>query len=122
VEPNCPGSAKHANGIALAALSRMEATKLSEPEIAAVLAKLPSWRAQDGKLHREYKFNNFLSAFSFLSSSAFVIHEMNHHPEWFNLDTLVRIDLNTHDLGGISSLDAKLAYAMEELAARQLGR
>ncbi|SRR6266540_826226 len=100
----------------------MEATKLSEPEIAAVLAKLPSWSLQNGKLHREYKFKNFLSAFSFMSSTAFIIHELVHHPEWFNLDTLVRVDLNTHDVGGISSLDAKLAYAMEEMAARQLGR
>ncbi len=105
----------------LAALVRMEATKLSESEVAAVLAKLPSWSLQNGKLHREYKFNNFVSAFSFMASTAFLVHEIGHHPEWFNVDTLVRVDLTTHDLAGISSLDAKLAYAMEEMAARQLG-
>lgn len=77
---------------------------------------------QNGKLHREYKFSNFVSAFSFMASTAFIVHEIGHHPEWLNVDTVVRIDLTTHDIGGISSLDAKLAYAMEEMAARQLGR
>lgn len=109
-------------GIAIAAFQRMQATKLSDAEISAILAKLPSWSVQNGKLHREYKFNNFLSAFSFMASTAFIIHEIAHHPEWTNLDTVVRVDLSTHDVGGLSSLDAKLAYAMEEMAARQLGR
>jgi 4a-hydroxytetrahydrobiopterin dehydratase len=44
---------------------------------------------------------------------------MDHHPEWFNVYNKVRVDLTTHDAGGISALDVKLAHAMDELAQRQ---
>jgi 4a-hydroxytetrahydrobiopterin dehydratase len=98
----------------------MTANKLSESELSGVLAKLPNWRLDSGKLCREYQFMNFIAAFSFMTSVALVAQEMNHHPDWSNSWNMVRITLTTHETGGISSLDAKLAYAMEEMAKRQL--
>ncbi len=98
----------------------MTANKLSEAELSGVLAKLPNWRLDGGKLCREYQFMNFIAAFSFMTSVALVAQEMGHHPDWSNSWNMVRIALSTHDLGGISSLDAKLAHAMEEMAKRQL--
>ena len=100
----------------------METTKLDESQIAATLSKLPGWSLRDGKLHREYRFVNFVAAFSFMTSVAMVAHELNHHPEWFNVWNTVRVDLVTHDHGGVTSLDAKLAYAIEELAKRQMAK
>jgi 4a-hydroxytetrahydrobiopterin dehydratase len=96
--------------------------KLSDSEISAALAKLPGWTRVEGKLHREYKFADFIAAFGFMSSAALVAQAMDHHPEWFNVWNTVRVDLATHDAGGITELDVKLAGSMESLAARLLAK
>ncbi len=96
--------------------------RLSDSEITAALAKLPGWKVESGKLHREYKFVDFVAAFSFMSGAALAAQGMDHHPEWFNVWNTVRIDLATHDAGGITVLDVTLAHAMAELAGRQLGK
>jgi 4a-hydroxytetrahydrobiopterin dehydratase len=92
--------------------------KLSESEIATALSKLSGWTLKDGKLHREYKFADFVAAFGFMTGAALVAQGMDHHPEWFNVWNTVRVDLSTHDAGGITALDVKLAHSMEELASR----
>jgi 4a-hydroxytetrahydrobiopterin dehydratase len=96
--------------------------KLSEDEIAKALSNLPGWRFEGGKLHRGYKFTDFVTAFAFMTSAALVAEGMDHHPEWFNVWNAVRIDLWTHDAGGVTRLDVQLAQRIEELAGRQLGR
>jgi 4a-hydroxytetrahydrobiopterin dehydratase len=92
--------------------------KLSETEIAAALSKLPEWKLQGGKLHREYRFPDFVAAFAFMTGAALTAQAMDHHPEWFNVWNTVRVDLTTHDAGGVTKLDVELAAAMEKLAAR----
>ena len=103
-------------------MSTSKPAKLSDAEIAVALSKLPDWQNVGGKLHREYKFADFVAAFGFMTGAALVAQGMDHHPEWFNVWNTVRIDLATHDSGGITALDLKLAHSMEELAARQLGK
>jgi 4a-hydroxytetrahydrobiopterin dehydratase len=90
--------------------------RLSDAEIEEALRALPSWSVQDGKLHREYRFADFVEAWGFLSRAALIVQGMDHHPEWFNVYGTVRVDLTTHDAGGISSRDVELARAMEQLA------
>jgi len=94
----------------------MAITKLSEGEITERLTKLSGWAVQNGKLHREYKFADFVAAFGFMASAALVAERMNHHPEWFNVYNKVSVDLTTHDAGGISAHDFELAAAMDRLA------
>ena len=96
--------------------------KLSESEIAVELSKLPGWKLEFGKLHREYDFVDFVAAFSFMTGAALIAQSMDHHPEWFNVWNKVRIDLSTHDSSGVTALDVKLAHSMEALAGRQLGK
>jgi 4a-hydroxytetrahydrobiopterin dehydratase len=103
-------------------MSRPKPVRMSESEIAVALAKLPGWTVKGGKLHREYKFADFVAAFAFMSGAALVAQGMDHHPEWSNVWNEVRIDLQTHDAGGITELDFTLAHVMEELAGRQLGK
>ena len=91
--------------------------KLSDTDIQARLSSIPGWSVADGKLHREYAFKDFVHAFGFMASAALVAESMNHHPEWFNVYSTVRVDLATHDAGGITELDFTLAGKMEELAA-----
>lgn len=98
----------------------MSRKKLDDAGIESQLAQLPGWAVIDGKLHREYRFADFVAAFGFMSSVALVAESMNHHPEWFNVYGTVRIDLVTHDAGGITELDFRLASRMEGVA-RALG-
>lgn len=90
--------------------------KLSDTDIQARLGNMPGWSVVDGKLHREYKFQDFVHAFGFMASVALVAESMNHHPEWFNVYSTVNVDLATHDAGGITELDFTLAGKMEDIA------
>jgi 4a-hydroxytetrahydrobiopterin dehydratase len=90
--------------------------KLSDDEITEALGGLEGWRVESGKLHREYRFANFVEAFAFMSGVALVAEAMDHHPEWFNVYRSVRVDLSTHEAGGITRLDLELAKRMNTLA------
>jgi 4a-hydroxytetrahydrobiopterin dehydratase len=93
-----------------------ERQKLSEVEVRARLPEIPGWELVDGKLHRTFRFASFVPAFGFMASIALVAEAMNHHPDWANVYNRVTIDLNTHDVGGISTLDFTLARRINEIA------
>ena len=93
-------------------------TRLTSAEIDAALANLPGWRVEGGKLHREYKFADFIHAFGFMATAAVAIEAIGHHPEWFNVYHTVKIDLTTHDAGGITSNDTDLAAKLESIAKK----
>ena len=95
----------------------MAIAKLSAEAIESELAKLPGWTVKDGKLHRELAFEGFVEAFGFMTSVALAAQAQDHHPEWFNVWNKVVIDLTTHDAGGLSTRDFKLATTIERLAA-----
>lgn len=90
--------------------------KLTQQEIDTRLAGLRGWTLAGGKLHRELVFPSFVEAFGFMSSVALVAESMNHHPSWSNVYNRVTIDLDTHDIGGISALDFALAEKIDALA------
>ncbi len=92
--------------------------KLSDAEISSGLAGLPGWRVKDAKLHREYKFPDFSHAFGFMATAAPQIEKMDHHPEWSNVYNRVTVDLTTHDAGGITERDVKLAGLLESIAKK----
>ena len=96
-------------------------TKLSESEIAEALTDLPGWSGAEGKLHREFRFADFVEAWGFMSSAALVAEQMNHHPEWRNVYSRVVVDLTTHDADGITSLDVTLAARMNEIGGSSRG-
>ena len=91
------------------------ATKLSESEIRSALRKMKGWKVVDGKLHREFKFDDFIHAFGFMTSCAIVAEAMGHHPEWLNVYNRLIVDLSTHDAGGISAKDFELAGKLNSL-------
>lgn len=90
--------------------------KLDDAEIRSRLTALPGWSLAGGKLHREFVFADFVAAFGFMTRAALVAERMNHHPEWFNVYRTVRVDLATHDAGGVTDLDFTLARQMNALA------
>lgn len=93
---------------------------LNATELQAALDSLPGWSIQDGKLHRDYQFPDFVHAFGFMATSAIAIEALEHHPEWFNVWNRVSIDLTTHDAGGLTAKDVLLANKLEAIAKRLL--
>jgi 4a-hydroxytetrahydrobiopterin dehydratase len=101
----------------------MARQRLTDAEIAAGLARLNTglempWQLAGGKLHKGFRFPDFVAAFGFMTRAALVAERMDHHPEWLNVYNRVEVDLSTHDAGGITALDFELARRMEELVAR----
>ena len=84
------------------------------------LKKLQStgWSIVDGRdaIMKVFLFNDFISAFGFMTKVAIYTEKLNHHPEWFNVYNKVEVTLSTHDCGGISKLDIELANIMDGLA------
>ena len=94
----------------------MGVNKATEQEVQAFVDELGTWTLQEGKLHREYKFQNFVQAFGFMAQVALLAESANHHPEWFNVYNRVVVDLTTHEAGGISDKDFDLARRVEAIA------
>ena len=91
---------------------------LEKTELDAALQRLPEWQVVEGKLSREFRFRDFADAFAFMSACALRIHALDHHPEWSNVYSTVKVELVTHDAGGITTRDVELAGIMEETASR----
>jgi len=91
------------------------ARKLSDPVIASRMLDVPDWRLADGVLRRELRFRDFSEAFAFMTRVALLAEQRDHHPDWSNGYATVRIDLHTHDAGGLTELDFELAAAIDRL-------
>ena len=98
----------------------MTVVKLSDQEVAAALAKLPGWSRVEGRsaIAKKFQFADFSAAWAFMCRVALAAEKQDHHPEWFNVWNRVEITLSTHDAGGLSARDVKLAEAIEKIAAR----
>jgi 4a-hydroxytetrahydrobiopterin dehydratase len=90
--------------------------KLTDTEISNHMKALPGWERGKDRILRKYKFKDFVEAFGWMTSVALVAEKMNHHPEWRNVWATVEVELTTHDAGGLTELDMKLAAKMDELS------
>ena len=93
----------------------MRAEKLTDSEIQKQLTLVKGWKLENGKLHRAFECKDFVAAFGKMTQVALVAESMNHHPEWSNVWNKVVIDLNTHSVQGISTLDFQLAGRINEI-------
>jgi 4a-hydroxytetrahydrobiopterin dehydratase len=92
--------------------------RLKPEDRAAGLKALTDWHLCEGReaISKSFKFRDFKEAFGFMTQVALVAEKMNHHPEWSNVYRSVDITLSTHDVGGLSVLDLKLAEAINRIA------
>ena len=94
--------------------------KLTDSERSEALAALigSGWAQEDARdaISKEFRFKTFNAAFGFMTRVALYAEKWNHHPEWSNVYNRVSVTLTTHDAGGVSALDVKLARKMDELA------
>ncbi|MEO1889769.1 MAG: 4a-hydroxytetrahydrobiopterin dehydratase [Cycloclasticus sp.] len=88
-----------------------------QEEVTAFVYEFSEWSIENGKLHREFIFANFVEAFGFMTKAAILAEKANHHPEWFNVYKKVVVDLTTHEAGGITERDFALAKQMERIAS-----
>ena len=95
------------------------AQKLTGDARKAALAKLASWSEVKDRdaITKTFVFREFNEAFGFMTRAALVAEKLDHHPEWFNVYKTVTVTLSTHDAGGLTEHDVKLAEAMNRLAA-----
>jgi 4a-hydroxytetrahydrobiopterin dehydratase len=87
--------------------------KLGDYDLQSRLLELRGWSIVEGKLHRQFRFKDFVEAFGFMTGVALIAESMNHHPEWSNVYNSVTIDLTTHDAGGITAVDFEFAKRVD---------
>jgi 4a-hydroxytetrahydrobiopterin dehydratase len=85
---------------------------------AAAMLGLPGWHEVDGTdaIAKSFRFRDFAEAFSFMARVALAAERMNHHPDWSNSYNRVTVQLSTHDAGGVTDRDIRLARAIEDAA------
>jgi len=66
-------------------------------------------------ISKTFRFGDFAETFGWMTRAAIWAEKWNHHPEWFNVYNRVEVVLTTHDVNGLSSLDAKLARKLDSL-------
>ncbi|WP_296815855.1 4a-hydroxytetrahydrobiopterin dehydratase [Brevundimonas sp.] len=91
----------------------------------AALREFPDWSRAEGQreaIARTFRFKDFNAAFGFMSRVALLAEKMDHHPEWSNVYDRVEVLLTTHDAGGVTALDVKMARFMDETADQMGGR
>lgn len=89
---------------------------LSAKDVKARLKAHPAWTHKGGKLHRTFKFAGFSEAFGFMARVALAAEKLDHHPDWSNVWNRVTVTLETHDSGGVTELDFRLAAEMDRIA------
>ncbi len=80
------------------------------------VSELDGWTGGDDFISKVFTFIDFAQAFGFMSEIAIIAQSMNHHPQWYNVYNRVDITLTTHDAGGVTDKDVKLAKRMDQAA------
>ncbi len=91
----------------------MERRSLSKREIDELKNMLPEWEIRDGKLHKLFQFSSFADAIGWMVKISIYADKIDHHPDWSNVYNKVEVQLITHDLGVLSTLDVALAKHMD---------
>lgn len=96
----------------------MKYPRLEPDAITQELSKLEGWslREDGSAIVKAFRFASFSEAFGFMTECAIVAEKLNHHPEWSNVYSRVKICLTTHDSQGITERDILLATAMQKAA------
>ena len=93
-------------------------TKLTEAELTKALGSLPGWSRESGAIVKTYKFTRFADGIAFVGRIAKAADAMDHHPDIDIRYTKIRVALSTHDAGGVTGMDTKLAAQIETLGTQ----
>ena len=87
---------------------------LTSDEIESALADADGWSFDDNAITKTFEFDDFASALAFMAGLGPAIDELNHHPEWTNVYNKVDVRLNSHDEGGVTQRDLRLARLLDD--------
>ena len=92
--------------------------KLEKTTRAQAMNTLTGWKKTRGRdaIHKTFVFADFNAAFAWMARVAMMAEKLDHHPEWSNVYKTVNVTLTTHDAGGLSDLDVKMARFMDKTA------
>jgi 4a-hydroxytetrahydrobiopterin dehydratase len=93
----------------------MRPKKYSKKQVTEAFAQLSGWELKEDTLRRKITFKNFAQAFGFMTRVALEAEKLNHHPDWKNSYNKVSLSLSTHDAGGLTELDFKLAATIDKI-------
>jgi 4a-hydroxytetrahydrobiopterin dehydratase len=91
------------------------AIKLARQQVAEGLQKLPHWTLQGDQIERQLKFENFVDAMIFVNRLAELAEAEGHHPDIRIVYNRVTLALTTHDAGGLTEKDFRMAQRIESL-------
>ena len=74
------------------------------------------WERKGDAIERTYEFEDFDAAIRFMTDAVAPINELNHHPTWTNTYNKVSVELSSHDVGGVTDRDIRLAAILDQLA------
>lgn len=89
--------------------------KLNDNQIAERLKILNGWQRDGDQIVKEWHFKDFISAMAFIQQVALLCEKNNHHPEMFNVYNRVQLTFSTHDAGGLTENDFRIAAAIDQL-------
>jgi len=90
---------------------------LTELQIRSMLQDLTGWEYEENTIHTSFEFKDFKDTFSVMTRIAFEAEQLNHHPAWSNVYNVLHISLSTHDIGGVTTNDFKLAKIIDDLVS-----
>ena len=93
----------------------MNMQKYTSSEVTTAMTSINDWRLIEDRIIKEFQFDDFVEAFGFMSGVALLAERANHHPEWSNVYNRVNIELTSHDVGGLSARDFKMASEIDNL-------
>ena len=96
----------------------MKMQKLEKAARTQAMNTLMGWKKTRGRdaIHKTFVFADFNAAFAWMARVAMMAEKLDHHPEWSNVYKTVNVTLTTHDAGGLSDLDVKMARFMDKTA------
>lgn len=89
---------------------------LTGSALSEAMVGLEGWTVEEGSLHKEFAFDDFVGAFGFMAAAALCAERRNHHPNWSNVYNRVTVDLSTHDVDAITMFDIELARDLEAIS------
>jgi 4a-hydroxytetrahydrobiopterin dehydratase len=89
---------------------------LSDAELQQALQKLPGWKKNGNAIERNFQFENFVQAMDFVNQIAEAAEAVNHHPDIHISYNKVTMVLVSHDSGGVTQRDIRMAGKINELA------
>lgn len=93
----------------------MRPKKYTKKQVEAAFTELKGWSLKDKSIRKRITFRDFSQAFGFMTCVALEAQKLNHHPDWKNGYNKLSIELSTHDAGGLTELDFKLAKTIDKL-------